>query len=105
MKKFTYSISYGGEQLFLVCYAKSVKEAAKLFGVNNYIANHQLIGNKVANKEFEGVQAYFDSGKLWRKHPDLIEKLMPLEELKKLIDQLTLHDNERRSNQEIYYAS
>ena len=95
MKKFSYSDQYRGQQITKLVCAKNAKEASEKLGINIYTVRKYCLSSKTEDT-FEGVMAYFDSGMLWRERKDLIQVIMPLEELKTIIDTCkTQHEKEK----------
>ena len=85
IKEYTYYKSYKGQQITLKFCAKNKKEVAKLLNVTSYIVN-TYVSFTYVEKHFEGIFAFFDSGYLFNNRPDLINVLMPYQDLIKLID-------------------
>ena len=85
IKEYTYYKSYKGQQITLKFCAKNKKEVAKLLNVTSYIVN-TYVSFTYVEKHFEGILAFFDSGYLFNNRPDLINVLMPYQDLIKLID-------------------
>lgn len=85
MKRYEFSKLYRGQQIFLLFWAKSDLEAAKILDVSIYQIKTYCY-KMTEGDYFEGIYGYFDSGNLYNVERNLIRKLMPLEELISLID-------------------
>jgi hypothetical protein len=87
MNKYILPSNYGGISIFKTCWAKSDKEASKKLEVSVYMIINYAYKLNIGNL-FDGVMGYMDSGKiifdLGRK--DLMNKEVPIEELKNIID-------------------
>jgi predicted ribonuclease toxin of YeeF-YezG toxin-antitoxin module len=85
MKKYTGNCLYKGQQIEMVFWAKSDKEAAELMNTSVYEIRSYYYKSK-DGEYFRGIKASFESGMLLRKAPHLIRKVMSFDELKKIID-------------------
>lgn len=85
MKKYIFPCVYKRQQIFKSVWCKSFKDASKELGISNYqVKKYCYIVNE--GEIFEGVFGHFDSGVLLQKESSLFMKLMPIEDLFKLIN-------------------
>lgn len=85
LKVYRYNTLYRSQPICLKFLASTYDEAAKKLNIKLYEAKKYCL--KVdAEEHFEGMIASFNSGLLWSKEKALINKEMPFEDLKKIID-------------------
>lgn len=86
-KRFIVNIVYKGYPVELYCTAKSMKEAAVKLGVKEYFMRGHSLKTEV-DEPIDGVIAIINSGYIIFEYNrrDLFNKIIPYEEMKKIID-------------------
>ena len=99
MKEFHISRIHGGENLHCIVVCKTKKRAMELLDVTTSFMNGY--GNSIEPKTSEAianpekVYAYIDGGLVFRERPQYIRKVMPINEIKAIIDELRAAESKK----------